>query len=177
MRFLTLYIVIFSGTFLVAQVPQGPYYKAQTKIDELIAASVKIDGTIKSDRNFLIQISEGSINKTDSLNQKIGDGGFAKYTYYHEYKSGKFKIEYGQSFHYKYGTKDTLNANTENIEVNIYFENNMPFFAVFNEYHYNAEHLLFANRYYFQLNDTGSDVYYTNKAQEEMRNFIFDLID
>ncbi|MDO5971874.1 hypothetical protein Q4Q35_18890 [Flavivirga aquimarina] len=181
MRFLTLILILLTSN-LFGQNKVHPYNRVESEFDKLLKLTIKTDSIINSSDNLKYQekyittgISEGSIQLTDSLGVEIGNGGFSTYTFRNDKTKEIIKAKHNTTVHYKYDIKDSLNANTERIEISIYYKNEKAYFAIFNEYHYDNENIISTNKYYVELNAKREDVFYSNGFQEKMRKHILTL--
>ena len=181
MRILLLIIILIS-TKLIGQELIYPYNTVEVEFDRLLKSTTKIDSIISAsykleyrEQYIMIGLFEGPIELTDSLGIDIGDGGYTAYTFKNENTKEIIKAEYNRTIHYKYDVRDSLNANTERIEISIYYKNDEAYFAIFNEYHYDNMNVISVNKYYLELNPKREDVYYSNEFQEKMRKYILSL--
>ena len=181
MRFITLILILLTVN-LFGQNNHHSYYETQSEFDMLTEKAKKTDSIIVvsdkmeyREKYITTGISEGSIQLTDSLKVEIGSGGFSTYTYTNENTNEIIKAEHNQTVHYKYDVKDSLNANTERLEISIYYEKEKAYYAEFNEYHYDNENVISTNRFYLQLNTKRDEIYYSTSFQEEIVKYILKL--
>ena len=79
---------------------------------------------------------------------------------------------------YMYEVGEDEKANTERLEINIYYANEKPFYAIFKEDHYkNTDELLFSNEYNIQMATYHNDVYFTNDFQKTIHKYVQELSD
>lgn len=182
----TLFLLLFlSSTIVFAQKKTHPSQKVSAQLDKLIESARITDSIVQDSKSKFYEethiasrIQEGSLRNFDSINgkvQEIGSGGFSRYTYTNKETNRVIKSRHNTTLHYKYDTKDSINANTERREINIYYIKDKPYFAIYNEYHYNRTEVISSNRYYVQLDIKRRDVYDTKDFQEEIRNYIIKL--
>lgn len=169
-------------TNLFGQNLTQPIHESKKGLVKLIELSKRTDSIIlESDKMeyrkklFTTGASEGLIKIKDSLKFEIGSGGFTTYTYSNNKTNKIIKADYNQTVHYKYNVKDSLNANTERLEISIYYENEKAYYAKFNENHYDNKNLISANEYYFQLNVKRKEIYYSNIFQKRIIEYILKL--
>ena len=175
-------ILILISSNLFGQNKEHPYYRTQSEFGKLTEKAKRTDSLIIAsdkmeyrEKYITTGISEGSIQLTDSLKVEIGSGGFSTYTYTNDNTNEIIKAEHNQTVHYKYDVKDSLNANTERLEISIYYEKEKAYYAEFNEYHYDNENVISTNRFYLQLNAKRDEIYYSNDFQEEITKYILKL--
>jgi hypothetical protein len=190
LKILLITLILFSSN-LFGQNITHPYYKSQAEFERLSELAKKTDSLIKNsdnseyaDKVITRGISEGTsevteIQTTDKNEttqpKKVGEGGFTIYTYIQDKTKQIIKAEYNQTVHYKYDVRDSLNANTERLEINIYYQNEKAYYAEFNENHYDDKKVISTNRFYFQLNTKREGIYYSNSFQEEIIKYIIEL--
>ncbi|MDT0293978.1 hypothetical protein ACFQ3R_11355 [Mesonia ostreae] len=181
MRISIIILILFSSN-LFGQNKVHPYNRTQTEFDKLTEKAKKTDSIIIAsdkmeyrEKYITTGISEGSIELTDSLKVEIASGGFSTYTYTNDRTNKIIKAEHNQTVHYKYDVKDSLNANTERLEISIYYENEKAYYAEFNENHYDNENVISTNRFYLQLNAKRDEIYYSNGFQEKIVKYIIKL--
>lgn len=181
MKVLLTLLILFSSN-LFGQNKVHPYNRLNTefdlvserakKINSLIESSDKIEGR---EKYISLGISEGSIKLTDSLNVEIGSGGFSTYTYTNNKTNKIIKSQHNKTVHYKYDVKDSLNANTERLEISIYYQDEKAFYAEFNENHYDNDNVISATRYFLQLNANRDEIFYSNEFQEKPIKYLLKL--
>jgi hypothetical protein len=181
MRILIIALILFSSN-LFGQHKEHLYSRTQSEFDKLTEKAKKTDSIIVASNKMEYRekyitrgLSEGSIKLTDSLKVVIGSGGFSTYTYTNDKTNKIIKAKHNQTVHYKYDVKDSLNANTERLEISIYYKNEKAYYAEFNEYHYDNEKVISTNRFYLQLNATRDEIYYSNDFQKGITNYILKL--
>ncbi len=175
-------ILILSSSNLFGQHKEHPYNRTQSEFDKLTKKAKKTDSIILAsdkmeyrEKYITRGLSEGSIEVTDSLKAVIGSGGFSTYTYTNDKTNKVIKAKHNQTVHYKYHVKDSLNANTERLEISIYYKDEKAYFSEFNEYHYDNENIISNNRFYLRLNAIRNEIYYSNNFQNEITNYILKL--
>jgi hypothetical protein len=181
MKILIIILILFSSN-LFGQNIEHPYNRTQSEFDKLTEKANKTDSIIIAsdkmgyrEKYITTIISEGSIKLTDSLKVKIGYGGFSTYTYTNDKTNKIIKAKHNKTVHYKYDVKDSLNANTERLEISIYYKNEKAYYAEFNENHYDNENVISTNRFYLQLNAKRNEIYYSNGFQEKIVKYIIKL--
>ena len=175
-------ILIFCASNLFGQKNANPINRAQSEFNKLIELTVKTDSIISesdkinnNEKYIVTSLSEGSIQLYDSLKVGTGLGGFSTYTYTNEKTKKIIKAEHKQTVHYKYDENDSLKGNTERLEISIYYEGEKPYFAIFNEYHYDNKNVISTNKYSLQLNERSDDIYYSNSFQKKIVKYILKL--
>ena len=181
MKILIIILILFSSN-LFGQNKEHPYNRTQSKFDKLSGKAKKTDSIIVAsdkmeyrEKYITTGISEGSIKLSDSLKVEIGSGGFSTYTYTNDKTNKIIKAEHNKTVHYKYDVKDSLNANTERLEISLYYENDNAYSAEFNETNYDNESVISTNRFYLQLNAKRDEIYYSNGFQEKIAKYIIKL--
>ena len=170
--------------------------KAQ-KIDDLVASTensaATTDSTASSNqptpsnKTVLKTVYDGSknLNETRTLKYageekvvRIGNGNFKNILYTNKLNNQVIKTKHINTMEYMYDINEDEKANTERIEVNIYYENEKPFYAILKEDHYkNASELLFSNEYRIEITNYHKDVYFTNDFQKTIYKYVQDLSD
>lgn len=140
-----------------------------------------------SNQTVIRTVYDGSknLNETRTLKYageekvvRIGNGNFKNILYVSKLTNKVIKVKHVSTMEYMYAVNEDEKANTERIEVNIYYENEKPFYAIFKEDHYkNASELLFSNEYRMQMSTFHKDVYFTNDFQKTIYKFIQETSD
>ena len=155
------------------------------------AVPVKTDSISPSEpipepnKTLIRTVYEGSKNLTETRTQKfagteevvvIGKGNFKNILYTDILTNKVIKVKHVNTMEYMYGIGEDEKSNTERTEVNIYYENEHPFYAVFKEDHYkNQEELFFSNEYTLQITPYHKDMYFANNFQKTIYKYIQDL--
>ena len=140
-----------------------------------------------SNQTIIRTVYDGSknLNETRSLKYageekvvRIGNGSFKNILYVDKLTNQVIKIKHIDTMEYMYEVGEDEKANTERIEVNIYYANEKPFYAVFKEDHYKKpDELLFSNEYNIQMATYHNDVYFTNDFQKTIHQYAQELSD
>jgi len=165
-----------------------------TKIDSLIyvtEASSKISDstTVKTPEIINEAITKVVYNGSKNLNETqtnsfagtesvvhIGTGSFENKLFINKLTNLVIKTQHISNMEYMYEVDNAKNANTERLEINIYYENEVPFYAVLIEDHFkNDGQILFSNKYNLQLTNYHKDTYFTNPFQKTIQQYILDF--
>ncbi len=191
---LTYLLLLFYSINSFSQTEHSPYIQSQIDLDNKIVSAKKIDSIINVSENsyktakvkIIRGISEGSSNISQKIvdDEKkvlfdgvIGSGGFSKYTYEIEDTNELIKIRNNFTMHID---KDTLNVNSERIEVSIYFKNGTPYLSKIIENHYTENEVINSNRYFLNLPKDRSLIdktHFSNNFQRDLLLYVFKFID
>lgn len=170
--------------------------KRVQKIDNLVATTennvTKNDSTpssqeTPSNKTVIKTVYDGSknLNETRTLKYageekvvQIGAGNFKNILYVDKLTNQVIKVKHINTMEYMYEVGEDEKANTERLEVSIYYANEKPFYAIFKEDHYkNANELLFSNTYQLQMTTFHKDVYFDNDFQKTIYKYIQETSD
>ena len=180
--------------FIEIKANSKQYQEKASKINSRVMLtetnSAKIDSTtskepIPTNKTVIRTVYEGSKNLNETRTQKfagkeevviIGKGNFKNILYVDKLTNQIIKVKHINTMEYMYGINEDEKSNTERIEVNIYYENENPFYAIFKEDHYkNKEKLFFSNKYALQITPYHQDMYFSNDFQKTIYKYIQDL--
>ena len=149
--------------------------------------SITSSEPVPSNKTVIKTVYDGSKNLNEKRTEKfsgkeevvaVGKGDFQNILYIDKLTNKVIKVTHIDNMKYLYDVEEGLKANTERVEVNIYYENEKPFYATFKEDHYkNKDELFFSNEYNAQMTSYHKDMYFTNDFQKTIYKYIEDLSD
>jgi len=166
--------------------------KIDIKVISADAASTSTDSIASSNptpsnKTIIRTVYDGSKNLDEKRTLKfagdetvvrVGKGDFKNILYIDKLTNQVMKVKHIDTMKYLYDVGEDEKANTERIEVDLYYENEQLFYAVFKEDHYkNETELLFSNKYEMQMTSHHKDVYFTNEFQKTIYNYIKETSD
>jgi len=140
-----------------------------------------------SNKTIIRTVYEGSknLNETRTLKHAgvekvvvIGAGNFQNILYVDKLTNQVIKIKHINTMEFMYDVGEDEKANTERVELDLYYDNEKLFYAVYNEDHYKSpEELLFSNKYQLQMTSYHKDIYFMNEFQKTIYKYVQDTSD
>ncbi len=104
---------------------------------------------------------------------RVGEGHIQNTLYVNKLDNKVIKTIHTSSMDFRYEVEDAINANTEKLNIEIYYENEAPFFASIHEIHYSKDgKMLFENEYNLQIAEFHKNTYFTNTFTKAMYLYI-----
>ncbi|MFY7669443.1 hypothetical protein ACOSP6_00010 [Tenacibaculum sp. MEBiC06402] len=164
--------------------------RSQIVLDENIAFSKRIDSLIIASESIqyngteiIRSISEGPISLTEKITyddgssekeSTVGSGGFSRYVYRAKETNELIKVQHNSTVHYE---KDSLSANSERLEISVYYKSQKPFLTKIIENHYTSSRVISSNRYYLNLPKDINDFYDTYYSNSKLKDIIFNVLE
>ncbi|WP_160127611.1 hypothetical protein [Kordia antarctica] len=118
------------------------------------------------------RITEGSLKIFDSLKIEIGTGSFLRNMYTNQEKDEVVKADYSQTINYIYDASKNIDHTKEQIKTIIYYKNEKPYYATYNERKFNKESLTADDTYYFEFNTENIK---ENDSEKKIRKYVLYL--
>jgi hypothetical protein len=150
--------------------------KSQSELDKRLSFTKEVEGKmsqLKSENLLMTTKIEGEYFAFDSLRIEAFEGGYSNYILTNVRTDERLKVTHNSTKHFN--NNDSISGNSERIEITIYYRENLPYLAIYNERHYNSVTTLLDNRFYVCLPNSKTKIEFSHKFQNELIDYLLEI--